>query len=86
MACRERARDGPVIPQAAPTPIALSVKDHAIRLLVSDEKLEKRRAERKFEKRSAPRGYDLLYCDHVLQADECCDFDFPRNPGEAITR
>ncbi|MBP1884552.1 dihydroxy-acid dehydratase [Sinorhizobium mexicanum] len=56
--------------------IALSVKDHSIRLLVSDEELERRRGERKVEKRPAPRGYDMLYRDHVLQADEGCDFDF----------
>lgn len=56
--------------------IALSVKGHSIRLLVSDEELEARRAEQKTEKRPAPRGYDMLYRDHVLQADEGCDFDF----------
>ncbi|MBB4188894.1 dihydroxy-acid dehydratase [Sinorhizobium terangae] len=56
--------------------IALSVKDHSIRLLVSDEELETRRAERTIEKRPALRGYDMLYRDHVLQADEGCDFDF----------
>ena len=58
--------------------IALSVKGHSIRLLVSDEELERRRAERTVEKRPAPRGYDMLYRDHVLQADEGCDFDFLR--------
>ncbi|MBV2185945.1 MAG: dihydroxy-acid dehydratase [Rhizobium sp.] len=56
--------------------IELSVKGHSIRLLVSDEELEARRAEQKTEKRPAPRGYDMLYRDHVLQADEGCDFDF----------
>ncbi|WP_416797566.1 dihydroxy-acid dehydratase [Ciceribacter azotifigens] len=66
--------------------IALSVKDHAIRLLVSEEELDKRRVERKIEKRPAPRGYDMLYRDHVLQADEGCDFDFLRNSGDGIIR
>lgn len=62
--------------------IALSVKNHSIRLLVSDEELEARRAEQKTEKRPAPRGYDMLYRDHVLQADEGCDFDFLQSaPG-----
>jgi len=59
--------------------IVLSVKDHSIRLLVSDEALETRRAEKKTEKRPVPRGYDMLYRDHVLQADEGCDFDFLRS-------
>lgn len=62
--------------------IELSVKGHSIRLLVSDEELEARCAEQKTEKRPAPRGYDMLYRDHVLQADEGCDFDFLQSaPG-----
>ncbi len=62
--------------------IELSVRGHSIRLLVSDEELEARRAEQKTEKRPAPRGYDMLYRDHVLQADEGCDFDFLQSaPG-----
>jgi dihydroxy-acid dehydratase len=56
--------------------IALSVKDHSIQLLVADEELEARRAASTVEKRPAARGYDRLYRDHVLQADEGCDFDF----------
>ncbi|MHA7970533.1 dihydroxy-acid dehydratase [Rhizobium sp. CAU 1783] len=62
--------------------IALSVKRHSIRLLVSDEELEARRAEQKTKKRPAPRGYDMLYRDHVLQADEGCDFDFLQSVPE----
>lgn len=62
--------------------IALSVKGHSIRLLVSDEELEARRAEHKTKKRPAPRGYDMLYRDHVLQADEGCDFDFLQSVPE----
>ena len=56
--------------------IALSVKNHTIKLLVSDKELAARQAERPVAKRSAKRGYDMLYRDHVLQADEGCDFDF----------
>lgn len=59
--------------------IELSVKNHSIRLLVSEEELERRRAERPTETRSARRGYDMLYRDHVLQADEGCDFGFLRS-------
>ncbi|MBX3596736.1 MAG: dihydroxy-acid dehydratase [Rhizobiaceae bacterium] len=63
--------------------IALSVKNHSISLLVSDEELERRRAEHNAGMRPASRGYDLLYRDHVLQADEGCDFDFLKaNPSE----
>jgi dihydroxyacid dehydratase/phosphogluconate dehydratase len=28
------------------------------------------------------RGYGRLYAEHVLQADEGCDFDFLRGDGE----
>src|SRR5262249_51214886 len=59
--------------------IALSVKDHSIRLLVSGTDLADRRTTSKVEKRPSKRGYDLLYRDHVLQADEGCDFDFLRS-------
>lgn len=47
--------------------IALSVKDHTIKLLVSDEELDARLKSRTIEKRPAPCGYDMLYRDHVLQ-------------------
>lgn len=56
--------------------IAVSVKNHTIELLVSDDELEARRAANPAIKRPAKRGYDMLYRDHVLQADEGCDFDF----------
>jgi len=56
--------------------IALSVKNHSINLMVPDGELEARMAASTVAKRPAPRGYDMLYRDHVLQADEGCDFDF----------
>ena len=34
-------------------------------------------------RRTTARGYGALYLEHVLQADEGCDFDFLRaRPGE----
>ncbi|MBZ7924842.1 dihydroxy-acid dehydratase [Ensifer adhaerens] len=63
--------------------ISLSVRDHSIRLLVSDEELEARRAEPTIEKTPALRGYDMLYRNHVLQADEGCDFDFLQSAQES---
>jgi dihydroxy-acid dehydratase len=59
--------------------IALSVTDHSIRLLVPGDELEARRAASKTETRPTNRGYDMLYREHVLQADEGCDFDFLRS-------
>jgi dihydroxy-acid dehydratase len=58
--------------------IHLSVKDRAIDLLVDDAALDERRQgwERARPPKTARRGYDLLYAEHVTQADKGCDFDF----------
>jgi dihydroxy-acid dehydratase len=58
--------------------IALSVSGHTISLFVSDEELALRQAARTVSEKPPRRGYDMLYRDHVLQADEGCDFDFMR--------
>jgi dihydroxy-acid dehydratase len=57
--------------------IRLSVKDRRFDLLVSDEELAKRKATWT-PVDAEPRGYAKLYQDHVLQAEEGCDFDFLR--------
>ena len=58
--------------------IRLSVKDRKIDLLVDATELAARRVEYdKLAKTPPPsRGYQKLYYDTVLQADEGCDFDF----------
>ncbi len=56
--------------------IALSVRDKRIDLLVDQGELSRRRAALKPVPAAGRRGYDRLYHDHVLQADEGCDFDF----------
>jgi dihydroxy-acid dehydratase len=60
--------------------IRLSVKARRIDLLVEEAELVRRRvrfAERRDGgKQRVRRGYDRLYHEHVLQADEGCDFDF----------
>ena len=58
--------------------IKLSVKDRRIDLLVDDAELARRKAEGLFPRRepAALRGYDRLYAEQVLQADEGCDFAF----------
>jgi dihydroxy-acid dehydratase len=59
--------------------IRLSVKDRRIDLLVDEAELERRRGEKQGAKAPTPtRGYAKLYMEHVLQADEGCDFDFLR--------
>jgi dihydroxy-acid dehydratase len=57
--------------------IRLSVKSRAIDLLVPELELRQRKAA--WQPREAPeRGYAKLYLEHVLQAEEGCDFDFLR--------
>ena len=62
--------------------IRLSVKDRRIDLLVEEEELARRRAEWK-PVPAEPRGYAKLYQDHVLQADQGCDFDFLLAAGKS---
>jgi len=56
--------------------IRLSVAGKRIDLLVDDAELARRRAALPEPHPHERRGYDRLYHDHVLQADEGCDFDF----------
>ena len=56
--------------------IRLSVKERRIDLLVDDAELESRRAEFTPQTRNPEtlRGYDRIYAENILQADEGCDF------------
>jgi len=56
--------------------IKLSVKDRRIDLLVDDDELERRKQEPSVATVKPKRGYQKLYMDTVLQADQGCDFDF----------
>lgn len=74
----EAAEGGPLALVQNGDRIRLSVKDRRFDLLVSEEELAKRRAAwRPVD--AEKRGYAKLYQDHVLQADEGCDFDFLRS-------
>ena len=62
--------------------IRLDFATRRLDLLVADDELARRRA----ELRPPPlpeRGYARLYAQHVLQADQGCDFDFLRAAREA---
>ena len=56
--------------------IALSVKEKRLDLLVDEAELNRRRADLVTTERDpqALRGYDRLYAEQVLQADQGCDF------------
>jgi dihydroxy-acid dehydratase len=57
-------------------PIKLSVKQRRIELAIDPAEL-KRRAEKQRKVEKAPaRGYDRLYAQEILGADEGCDFAF----------
>ncbi len=58
--------------------IRLSVKGRAIDLRVEEAELAKRRASWRPPADTPPRGYARLYMQHVLQAEQGCDFDFLR--------
>src|SRR5262249_43452271 len=62
--------------------IRLSVKERRLDLLVDEAELARRRAALADGARPR-RGYRKLFLDHVLQADEGCDFDFLRDPDLA---
>jgi dihydroxyacid dehydratase/phosphogluconate dehydratase len=57
--------------------IELDCKSGRLHLDVSDDEIQARLAERAENQKPQPKtGYAGLYLDHVLQADEGCDFDF----------
>ncbi|MGE0847570.1 MAG: dihydroxy-acid dehydratase [Flavobacteriaceae bacterium] len=74
----EAAEGGPLALVRDGDRIRLSVKERRIDLLVEEAELEKRRASFVSSKRDPKtlRGYDKLYAEEVLQADEGCDFGF----------
>ena len=74
----EAAQAGPLALVRNGDRIRLSVENKTIDLLVDDLELDRRRAGYKSSARDAAtlRGYDKLYAEQVLQADEGCDFAF----------
>ncbi len=80
----EAAAGGPLAGVQTGDEIRLDVPRRSLELMISEAELSAR-----MQKFCAPRtqhlrGYPRLYVDHVLQADEGCDFDFlrPRNQEE----
>jgi dihydroxy-acid dehydratase len=73
----EAAIGGPLAWVRTGDRVRLSVARRALDLLVAPEELKRRAGEAPAEPDApAKRGYDRLYYDHVLQADEGVDFDF----------
>ncbi len=74
----EAAIGGPLALVRTGDRIQLSVKERRIDLLVDEAELARRRDALKTveDRASGLRGYDRLYAQEVLQADEGCDFAF----------
>ena len=74
----ESAAGGPLALVRNGDRIRISVKQRSIDLLVPPEDLQKRKAAWKPPVEMPKRGYAQLYMQHVLQAEDGCDFDFLR--------
>lgn len=60
--------------------IAMDANARTLTLEVDDAELQERREQWQAPVRKFERGYGWLYNNHVLQADEGCDFDFLASP------
>jgi len=76
----EAAAGGPLGAVRSGDRIRLSVKNRRLDLLVEPSELARRAAGAR-PVTAPPRGYRRLYAEHVLQADQGCDFDFLRADG-----
>jgi L-arabonate dehydrase len=74
----ESAAGGPLALVRDDDEIALDVPRRTLSLRVDETELARRRAAWTPRRPHFTRGYGRLFLDHVLQADEGCDFDFLR--------
>ncbi len=64
--------------------VRLSVRERRLDVLISQNELEKRKAAWRAPVEPPARGYAKLYMEHVLQAEEGCDFDFLRRGSAGL--
>jgi L-arabonate dehydrase len=74
----ESAVGGPLALVRDGDEIELDVPNRSLTLRVTDEELARRRAEWRPRAPHFTRGYGRMFLDHVLQANEGCDFDYLR--------
>jgi L-arabonate dehydrase len=72
----ESAAGGPLATVRSGDTIELDVSQRRLDLLVEPNEISRRLAEAQKSKPAEHRGYRWLYAQHVLQADQGCDFDF----------
>ena len=87
----ESAAGGPLACVRDGDIIALDAPAGKLNVLLTDAELEGRQGQSSVQSSTPLRGYAAMYVDHVLQADQGCDFDFlvgrsrdPDNEPEAI--
>ena len=76
--CPEAAGGGTLNIVKSGDVIRLDVINRKIELLLSDEEIELRKLNKPLKKKSNRRGYNKLFYDEVLQADQGVDFQFLR--------
>jgi dihydroxy-acid dehydratase len=74
----EAAAGGPLRAVRTGDPIVLDVAEQRLDLDIPTAEIERRLAELGPSEPAYTRGYGALYLQHVLQANEGCDFDFLR--------
>jgi len=79
--CPEAAVGGPLALVRDGDMIELDVAARSLNVLLSAEELAQRGAAWQAPAPKYRRGYARLYTEHVLQADEGCDFDFCQGGG-----
>jgi dihydroxy-acid dehydratase len=81
----ESAARGPLAAVRDGDPIELDVEARTLELAIPADELGARLAALPDPEPKYTRGYGRLFLDHVLQADQGCDFDFlRRRPGEPL--
>jgi L-arabonate dehydrase len=78
----EAAIGGPLSIVQTGDEVRLDFTARTLDLLVSDEEIARRLGEWRPPAPAYTRGYGRLFLEHVLQADEGCDFDFLQADGE----
>jgi L-arabonate dehydrase len=85
-AAPESAVRGPLAAVHDGDRIRLNVTERRLDLLISEQEMEERLSHWSPPSCEHLRGYPRLYIDHVLQADEGCDFDFLRPTSKEAVR
>ena len=82
--CPEAAIAGPLSIVQNGDRIRLNVVERKLEVVLSETEIANRLSRFSPLANSHLRGYPRLYIDHVLQADQGCDFDFlrPKNAAE----